>query len=452
MKTKLFLSFLAVILIALVSNFIFRSLIEKDFEDYVEGTREDQLYWVMAAIEGSYEGGKWDNTMLSEAVHWGLMLGFNLRVLDTGGKELIQSADIVSGLGENMRRRMEAIINMTSLQGDFEEYPLFMRGKEIGALRVAEIRRWGNLAEKETTFKERGREFLVISFIIAGGGALFLSVVFSIFLTKPLMRLKAATEDIAKGDFGARVDVSSKDEIGELAKSFNFMSRALKKEDMIRRHLTSNIAHELRTPLSIMKANFEGIMDGVVECSKEQVRSLSEEVERLIKLVEGIEDITRAEAGFLKRGVMSAVNLRELMERHILQMKKIAGEKGIAIKSLLERDVDVVTDREKLDRIVKNLLTNAVKFTDGGEIAIDCGVAQDGFFITLSDTGRGMDTEEMGRIFDRFYKGKGSSGTGIGLSIVKELVQALDGNIDVQSVPGKGSRFTVFLPYGEVES
>lgn len=446
MKTKLFLSFLMVILIALISNFIFRFLMEKDFEEYVKSSREDRLYWVMAAVEGSYEKGKWDEMSLSEALHWGMMLGFDIEVLDTSARTVMKSRGVMKGLTANMMRRMESLVDMSAPMGSVEEYPLFMKGEEIGSLKVREIERTGNLAEKEKIFKRRGREFLVISFFIAGGGAVFLSFIFSTFLTKPVMKLKDAADDIAAGNFDVKVDIPSNDEIGKLAHSFNFMSAALKKEDDIRKHLTSNIAHELRTPLAIMKANFEGIVDGVLECSPKELGSLKEEVERLITLVEGIEDIARAEESFLKRGQVKEISLRDFLEKHIKALKNIAEAKGIGMRLLTSEDIAVLADADKLNTIVKNILINALKFTDSGEISVEYGAGGERFFIRIHDTGKGMDSEELRRIFERFYKGSHSEGRGIGLSIVRELVQALNGEVDVQSVPGEGSRFTVFFP------
>jgi len=448
MKTKLFLAFLSVIVTALVSNLIFWQLIRKDFEDYVQGSQEDQLYWVLAAVEGSYAGGRWDKNRLAEALHWGMMLGFDIHVQDMHNHELASSGEVLAGLDSNMRRRMESMIDLSSPRGEFEAYPLFVKGEEIGKLYVRAIKRRGNLAEKENVFRRRGREFLLISFIIAGGGAIFLSLVFSIFLTKPVRRLKEATESIARGDFGIKVDISSGDEIGKLAESFNFMSEALKREDSIRKHLASNIAHELRTPLTIMKANFEGIADGVVECSRERVEGLKEEVERLIRLVEGIEDVTRAEASFLRNDVMEEVDLAEIVGDIIMSVRDIANHRGISVTSRGSADAVVVTDREKLYSIVKNLVTNALKFTDEGEISVIYEAGKERFRIDVSDTGKGMNDEEKEHIFERYYKGRESQGTGIGLSIVKELVDSLGGEVRVESAPGKGSTFSVMIPQG----
>jgi two-component system sensor histidine kinase BaeS len=447
MKTKLFLAFLVVILIALVSNFIFRSLMQSDFEEYVEGSREDQLYWVLAALEGSYGNGSWERHKLRETVHWGIMLGFDIHVVDMDGKVIETAEDVLVDLEGNMLRRMGSIVDFSSPKGDFEIYPLYIKGEQIGAIEVREIERIGNVAEKERIFKKRGKEFLVISFLIAGGGAIFLSLVFSLFLTNPVKRLKEATETIAKGDFDVKVNVSSGGEMGQLARSFNFMSEALKREDMIRRHLASNIAHELRTPLTIMKANLEGLADGVVEYSEKEVQSLKEEVERLIRLVEGVENVTRAEASFLRMDVMEEINLLDLIEKNVLSVKKIAEERNVKLNYPSDGSLQVISDREKLNSIIKNLISNALKFTENGEIAVTAGVEDDSFYIEVSDSGRGMETEEVEHIFDRFYKGLGSKGKGIGLSIVKDLVDAMGGRIDVESAPGEGSRFKVYLPH-----
>lgn len=446
MKTKLFLSFVSVVVIALVSNFIFRFLIERDFEEYVRSMREDRLYWVMAAVEGSYDEGKWQRDVLVDALHWGIMLGFDLVVADAGGDEVMKSSDVMSGLGHAMHKRMESVIDYSSAQGPYEEYPLFMSGQEIGTLKVRVFQRRGQLAEKEGTFKRRGREFLIISFIIAGGGAIFLSVVFSIFLSRPVLELKRAAEEIASGNFGVRVRSESRDEIGKLARSFNFMSEALRREDEIRRRLTSNIAHELRTPLTVMKATLEGIEDGVITVTHEKVGNLREEVERLIRLVEGIEDMTRAEASFLKKGRLVSVNLREFLEKQVFSVREVAERKGLSIRVEGGEELQVISDAEKLATIVKNLLSNAIRFTDAGEVRLRYGSQGDRAFIEVSDTGRGMREQEVGHIFERFYKGRDSDGTGLGLAIVRELLPSVRGEIEVVAAPGRGSTFTVRIP------
>jgi len=285
-----------------------------------------------------------------------------------------------------------------------------------------------------------------MSFLIAGGGAVFLSFIFLLYLTKPIMRLRAAAEEIASGNFDVRVDINSRDEIGELADSFNYMSEALKKEDEIRRHLTSNIAHELRTPLTIMNATLEGIIDEVMACTKDQAKDIKEEVERLIRLVEGIEDMTRAEASFLSPSVPERINLSDELQKQVAVFRHASDEKGISIEFRNTGDIFIMTDQGKLDTIIRNLLANAIKFTDRGKVILEYGMSDDRYFVSVQDSGSGLGDEEKGKIFNRFYKGAASNGTGLGLAIVHELVGAMKGKVQVESSPGAGSTFTVSFP------
>jgi len=229
MRTKLFIAFIAVILVALISNLIYRDLIVRDFEDYVRGSKEDKLYWVLASVEGSYSEGRWNHAALHDALHWGMMLGYDIRIEDISGKVLAGSADIMAMLSGPMKRRMEGIVDLGSARGEYMPYPLFVGGREIGTLYARELGRYGSIQEKETVFTERGKEFLIISFLIAGGGAVFLAVIFVLFLSRPLKRMKQAVEAMANGDFSVRIRHSSHDEIGRLAGSFNFMAEALER-------------------------------------------------------------------------------------------------------------------------------------------------------------------------------------------------------------------------------
>ena len=187
MRTKLFFAFFTVIVIALISNLIFEQFVEKDFGDYVRGSNEDKLYWVLASIEGSFSRWKWDPEELKDSVHWATMLGFEVQVDDSKGKIITTSEEVLSELTPLMRRRMEGIVDIHSAKGEYESYPLYIEGKQIGTLRVRKLSRVGSISEKEATFKRRGMEFLIISFVIAGGSALFLALFFSLFLSHPAL-------------------------------------------------------------------------------------------------------------------------------------------------------------------------------------------------------------------------------------------------------------------------
>ncbi len=445
MRTKLFLAFFAVILLALVSNFIFERLIIKDFEEYVLSSREDQVYRVLAAVEGIYSDG-WDTKELSDTVHWAAMLGFETEIRDRDGNTVITTTDSLETLAPAMRRRMESLVYLDRPTGEFEQYPLYLGGEEIGSLLIRPIGRTGLLMEKESLFKRRGRNFLVMSFFIAGGGALFLSLVFSLFLTVPLKRLKSAAEAVAEGDLDVRVKSRSGDEIGRLTATFNNMVESLQREELLRQHLTSNIAHELRTPLTILRTHLEAIADGVIPDSRAGVRDLATEVNRLINLVEGIEDITKAEASFFKKPVYETIDVRDFLQGIAQSMRPMFTGKGLTLELAEREGIEAVADVEKLELIVRNIVTNALWHTDSGGATIDYGTRGEEFYVEVTDTGAGIAEEELPKIFERFYKGASSEGVGLGLSIAKELLGVMNGSIDVASTPGKGSTFTVRLP------
>lgn len=439
---------MAVILIALVSNLLFYYLINQDFEDYVIGTQEDKLYWVLASVEGGYSDGEWDHRSLHEANHWAIMLGFDIKVLDSEEREIMNSDMALSMLTPSMARKMKNIYNLRRTTGDFEIFPLYSEGNEVGSMLVRRIEQPAGMSRMEQMFKQRGKSFLLISFFIAGSGAILLSVFFALFLSKPLKKMKDAVETMANRDFSVRLPVTSGDEIGDLSKSFNFMAEALEREEALRKHLTSNIAHELRTPLSIMKVNVEAMVDGVVEDRDRGLQNIQAEVERLIRLVQGIEDVTKAEASFFSGKDYTSVDLKDFILNIGEKMSPLALARGSKIEVGKTESLTVLTDTDKLERILQNILSNSIKHTENGSITIDYGTERNRFYIAVSDTGTGMENKTLELIFRRFYRGAESEGLGLGLAIVKELVEAMDGRIDVESRPGKGSKFTMWLPMG----
>ena len=447
MRTKLFFAFIFIILISIFSNIVFERLIISDFNDYLSGTEEDHIYWVMASVESSFSGGEWDRLMLGEALHWGLMLGFESYVEGSSGRTILSSTEALYSKNPAMMSKMNSNLKLPSGTGEFRWYPLYVEGEEIGILHVRPIEKLGFVKLKEEIFRERGREFLIISFLIAGVGALFLSVLFTIFITNPIRRLTVSAEKIAKGDFSVQSPVRHtrlKDEVDRLTESFNFMAEALRREDALRKHLTSNVAHELRTPLTVIKGNLEGIEDGIISDSDKVMKNINSEIERIISLVEGIEDITSAEASFFKKGIREEIDLSDFIESVAGGMRRIAEGKGLYLKTE-GSSMPVKTYPEKLHIILKNLISNACKFTSEGGVTVSWGNSDSDtdFYISVSDTGKGIPKGEHGRVFERFYKEASSGGKGLGLAIVKEVAGIMGGRVDLESSPEDGAKFTV---------
>jgi two-component system sensor histidine kinase BaeS len=451
MRTKLFFAFLLVIFLAFISNVVFEKLIIRDFNEFLKGQEEDHIYWIMASVEGSYRNIEWNRPQLTDVLHWGLMLGFEAYIENLSGETVLSSKDVLSSMSPTMRERMQSLLILPDGPGEFNWYPLYIGGEEVGKLYIRPLERLGLVPLKEEIFRKRGKEFLMMSFLIAGGGALFLALLFTIYISNPIRKLTAAAETIAKGDFSIggqgkkrTESISYKDEIDRLTQSFYYMAEALEREDSLRKHLTSNVAHELRTPLTIIKGNLEGIEDGVVADSGQAIRNVSSEIQRLISLVEGIEDITRAEASFFKRGPAEKIELGHFIEALSSGMEKLFREKGLFFRTD-GPSLAVMTYPDKLHIILKNLVTNALKYTDTGGVTIRWDRVRrdvaDSFFIAVEDTGRGIPEEEQPKVFKRFFKNRDSGGRGLGLAIVKELTMVMGGTVEFESAVGKGSRF-----------
>jgi len=447
MKTKLFLAFLSVILIALLSNFIFEWLIMRDFENYVNGVREDELYWIAASAESSYEKGKWNKILLAETSHWSMMMGIDIKIIDDAGNEVISSQGVMKALPARMKERMEGLFQIRQTAGVFEEYPLYHSGEIIGTLLSRPFVK-KEIAEKEGVFKRRTKNFLLISFLIAGMGSLFIAVLFSRYLSNPITRLKEAAERVAQGDFSVRTTSDSHDEVGRLVEVFNRMTESLQKEEKLRKQLMSNIAHELRTPLAIMKTQVEALADGIITDREKGLENINSEIGRLTKLIKGIEDVTTAEASFFSRSEETEFNLKEFLSGIAGELLPLFQGKNLSIELAVKEDMFVKTDIEKLEIIIRNILSNSLKFTEQGGVTINYGKDEKRFSVEICDSGKGIPEENIPHIFSRFYRGEKaeSEGLGLGLAIVKELVDALRGEIRVKSKIGEGTSITVFLP------
>ena len=449
MRTKLFLAFIVIILAALLSTIAFELKILKDFDNYVSGIRDDQIHWIMVSIEDAYDDGSWDSQVLSESIHWAMMLGLDIKILDVQGKEVVPSHHYIESLSPSMKHRMEELFHIhTAINHNYTEFPIYAKSEKIGTLMARSFQK-KDLAEKEAIFKDRVRHFLYIYLLIAGAGTILIGLLLIQYLSKPVMSLKKASEKIADGDFSVRIDSESSDEVGDLARTFNKMAESLQKEEELRKHLMSNVAHELRTPLTIMKTHVEGMADGIVIDTRKGLENIEVEIERLIALVKGIEDITTAEASFFVKGEAAQIDLKEFISGLVEDLAPSFQSRGLYVKIANATNLIVTIDVEKLERVLINILSNALKFTDNGGVSIDYGITGSRFFIEVWDTGRGIPESDLPLIFNRFYRSEqsGVEGLGLGLAIAKELVDVMGGEITVKSIVGAGSRFRVSMPF-----
>jgi len=292
-------------------------------------------------------------------------------------------------------------------------------------------------------------------FFVATG--LFFSLWISGVLTTPLKKLIAAIERVAQGDLNVNVPVQSKDEYGKVIRTFNDMTLRLREAEDGRRRLVADVAHELRTPLSIMQLKLENAQQMGQHVPAEMLLRLHDEVIRLSLLVEDLHVLSLAEAGRLALDC-KPLDLAARLERIVDDVKMEAEENGLEMHiSSNTRPVTVMADARRITQVFINLLTNAIRYTpEGGKISVvieDRVMDRSAVYACVSviDTGIGIPAEELPHLFDRFYRvekarSRHTGGTGLGLSIAHHLVRSHGGFIRVVSEPDKGTTFTVYLP------
>lgn len=293
---------------------------------------------------------------------------------------------------------------------------------------------------------------VLLSAIAVGGVALGLGSLLFFQITAPVRRLTQAAEAIAAGDLSRRVSVRSGDEIGRLAQAFNTMTNSLDRAETLRRQMVADIAHELRTPLSLVQGNLEAILDGLYALNLENVASVHEETLVLTRLVNDLRDLALAEAGqiHLQR---ETVDLADLAGRAVEGFRAQAVEQEVALVAELSPDLPLISgDKQRLSQVLLNLLSNALRHTPpGGRIVISVRPEPAGLLVSVADTGRGIPPEDLPHVFERFYRAdksraRSSGGSGLGLAIARQIVEAHGGRIWVESWVGVGSTFSVALP------
>lgn len=304
----------------------------------------------------------------------------------------------------------------------------------------------------ESFFLRNVNQATVLAALIAGLLALALGFLLSRALTRPLRELTSATEEMSAGQLGGQVNVYSRDEIGKLASSFNQMSSELAKASRLRKQMTADIAHDLRTPLTVLRGYTEGLRDGSIKGREDLYELLHHEVAHLQRLVEDLRTLSLADAGELPLQ-RRAVDPRALLERAGLAHVVLANQKNVDLRvDAPETLPSVVVDLERMTQVLNNLVTNALRFTSEGHITLSATAHSSFVTLQVADTGIGIAGDELHYVFDRFYRvdrarsRDGQAQSGLGLAIAKAIVEAHDGTIQAESTPGKGSRFSIRLP------
>lgn len=331
-----------------------------------------------------------------------------------------------------------------------KETPILVDNRKVGFILTPG--RISNFNPEEALFLERTNQALLLAIF----GALLTALVMGIFLartlTNPLKALTHAAQNIATGQLEQQVKVSSKDEIGQLALAFNRMSQEVARVNRLRRQMTADIAHDLRTPLTVIGGYVESMRDGVLKPTPQRMTTIYTEIERLQKLVGDLRVLSLADAGELPLNPQR-ISPRMLLERAIRLYQLQAEQQNVTLSIDANPDLpEIWADEDRMMQVMDNLLSNAFRFTPpGGKIELLAWPENRNVRIAVKDTGTGIAAENLPYIFDRFQRADKSRHTdigesGLGLSIVKALVESHSGTVWAESTPGGGTTIQLQLP------
>jgi signal transduction histidine kinase len=287
----------------------------------------------------------------------------------------------------------------------------------------------------------------VLALLILGSTAMFFMGRTLRRATQPIEEMMDAADQVAQGDYTARVTERGPRDVRHLVRAFNSMSERLQLNDEQRRRLLADISHELRTPLTVLQGNLEGMLDGVYQPDAGRLESLVEETRVMSRLIDDLRTLADAESGTLQLQ-REPIDLSVLANEVIASFRGQAQSTGVSLSVEAAPDLPLIEiDPARIRQVLTNLIANALRYTNnGGSIHVQCESKDKTIEVTVSDTGRGIAEQDLPHIFDRYTKSSDSRGSGLGLAIAKDLVEAHGGNIGAQSEVGQGTTITFTLP------
>jgi two-component system, OmpR family, sensor histidine kinase BaeS len=456
LRTKLTLSFAAtalicVLLIGLLSNM----QLEKHFRDYVRQNQEKQNKEIAGLIASKIQpGGQTDAKSIQDLGIFAMEQGLIIQVKDAGGGTIWDAYTYNGGMCRQMIRDMSANMHASypGWNGELikQTLPLSQGGSQLGTVDIAYYGPY-YYNDADTHFIKT----LNGIFIAVGLFSLLLALAFGALLSRrismPISRVIHIAQSIGKGTYGARIhEKFSTTEIDQLSETVNQLAESLESQEKLRRRLTGDVAHELRTPLATLQTHLETMIDGIWEPTTQRLESCHEEILRITRLVSDLEKLARYESDTLQLD-RTEFPADEFLARLLRSFETTLALQGVS--TTIDSDGCVFfADRDKLSQVVINLIANALKFTPaGGSITFISRQLTAGAQMTVSDTGAGIPPDDLPHVFERFYRSdmsrnRTTGGSGIGLTLVKAIVEAHGGIVTISSEVGKGTAVSFLIP------
>lgn len=455
MRLKLILAFIFIVILTIVTTlFISYRQTAQEVSSFVSGGGLSGTQQVVITLERYYQvNGSWEgaeeilnNPRRGQGTRMGpfrrdelshVPVPDRLQLIDADGRVFYDTA------GETTGVQLSPIVIDRAI-------PLEVRGEIVGYLLSPGA--VPALPEIATTLTSRIRNLIVTSGMISLGISLVLALFVANQLIRPIQRLTKAAKVLGQGDLSHRVPVKGGDEVAVLGNTFNEMAASLQKAETRRKAMTADIAHELRTPLSVQRAHLEAMIDGVYPMDAEHISPIIDQNLLLSRLVEDLRTIALADAGQINLE-KTPTDLAALLSRVVERFDAQAVQDEIVLKlDVQENCPTIFADPQRLEQIFNNLLSNALRFTPrGGSVTVDLKCSANQVVISVRDNGPGIPEHALAHVFDRFYKAdysrsRSNGGTGLGLSIAKKLALSHGGDLTATNHPAGGALFTLSLP------
>lgn len=451
-------SIVIIIIVTLLTVVISKFYFDKKFGDYIMIKNQNTVQNILMELSEQYSDNEWNYKNIEKITYNSLDKGIIVALYDKEDKEIMNieknSKDKCNRIMNFIKSSMEGKYGSTTSQFEPVYYPLIKSGEKIGEVRV---KFYGPIfyMQNELVFLD------IVNKIILGIGVLLIlastimGFIISRSITRPINKLMTKAKYISKGEYDKKIEINTDIlEINDLINSINNLSQSIKEQENIRKRLTGDISHELKTPLTNIQSHLEALIDGIWEPTEERLLSVKEETERLSSLVSDMQKLNKYDESSIKLK-KDNVNISDIICFVIFQFSNLAKSKNIKIE-YEKKNINLYCDKDKITQALVNILSNAIRYSnEGSTIFIEEKLKDNKVIISIEDQGIGISEEDLKYVFERFYRAdksrtRATGGTGIGLTIVKSIVSSHGGEVKLESKLGEGSKFTIILPKEDI--
>lgn len=442
---------------ALVAIGVLSFVWEQHFQTYTQANIYKLAESTAEQIAEIYsDAGTLDNVGIATVAGYAAKLnGVGVKIFDNQTGSVVYDSTIPpSKNGNDMPGKDYSRGSLAPPPGDSDQLaiaPIITDNVAVGSVHMWVYGSEALLSQTDEEFRNNSYQAMVFATALAIVLASCIGFLFARTLVSPINRMTTTAKAIKEGDLSARTELHGEDEIAHLGETFDAMADSIERDRELERRLTTDVAHELRTPLMAIQSTVEAMVDGVFEADEERLETVNSEVQRLSRLVDAILKLSRLESRStpMKKEV---VNVGELIAGIVATHEAFVADSGLTLKYEMEQGVRVLGDADMIRQATANLISNAVRYTsEGGLVTVRVKRGDIMASISVQDTGIGLTPDEAKMVFSRFWRAdagrtRESGGLGIGLSVVKEIVERHNGWVQVEGRKGEGACFTIHIP------